>query len=130
MMPKRPLKLHVRIPSYRSPRNEWRRLIHAAIVDAQSRSTARYNATDRLEVAVRLYMPQAVLTANDVDNRLKDVLDAVQGRAGGSKRVRTLAPVVPNDRQIFRVIVEKQLPPKQSHGLGHLTIRRLSRGGF
>lgn len=125
MMPKRPLKLHVRIPSYRGPRNEWRRLIHAAIVDAQSRSTARYNATDRLEVAVLFYMPQSVLTANDVDNRLKDVLDAVQGRAGGSKRVRTLPPIVPNDRQIFRVIVEKQLPPKQSHGLGHLTIRRL-----
>ena len=127
-MPKRPLKLHVRIPSYRGPRNAWRRSIHAAIVDAQSRSAARYDASDRLEVAVRFYMPASALTAHDVDNRLKDVLDAVQGRAGGSKRVRTLSPIVPNDRQIFRVIVEKQLPPKQSRGLGHLTIRRLSGG--
>lgn len=126
-MPKRPLKLHVRIPSYRSPRNSWRRLIHAAVVKAQTRSPTRYNATDRLEIAVRLYMPTAVLTANDVDNRLKDVLDAVQGRAGGSKRVRTLEAIVPNDRQVYRVIVEKMLPPKQSKGLGHLTIRRLSR---
>ncbi|MGE5802622.1 MAG: hypothetical protein ACM358_10210 [Gemmatimonadota bacterium] len=126
-MPKRPLKLHVRIPSYRSPRNEWRRLIHAAIVDAQRRSRARYDATDRLEVAVRFYMPQSIRTANDVDNRLRDVLDAVQGRSGGSKRARMLTPIVPNDRQIFRVIVEKQLPPKQSHGLGHLTIRRLGK---
>ena len=126
-MPKRPLKLHVRIPSYQRPRNAWRKLIHAAIVDAQSRSSARYNTTDRLEVAVRFYMPASILTSNDVDNRLKDVLDAVQGRAGGSKRVRTLTPIVPNDRQIFRVIVEKQLPPRQSPGLGHLTIRRLGK---
>jgi len=73
-LPKRSLKLHVRIPSYERPRNAWRKLIHAAIVEARNRSTARYVATDRLEVAVRFYMPQSVLTANDVDNRLKDVL--------------------------------------------------------
>lgn len=124
-MPKRPLKLHIRIPPYRGPRSAWRRLIHAAVLDAQQRSAAQYNETDRLEISVRLYMPSSVLTSNDVDNRLKDVLDAVQGRAGGTKRVRTLRAIVPNDRQIFRVIIEKVLPPKQSRGLGHLTIRRL-----
>lgn len=126
-MPKRPLKLHVRIPTYRGPRNAWRRLIHAAVVKAQYRSTVRYSAGDRLEIAVRLYLPNAALTSNDVDNRLKDILDAVQGRAGGSKRIRTLRAIVPNDRQVFRVIIEKALPPKQSRGLGHLTIRRLGK---
>jgi hypothetical protein len=115
-MPKRALKLHVRIPTYRGPRNSWRRLIHAAVVEVQSRSTVRYDASDRLEIAVRLYLSNAALTSNDVDTRLKDILDAVQGRAGGSKRIRSLRAIVPNDRQVFRVVVEKALPPKQSKG--------------
>ena len=126
-MPKPPLKLRVRIPSYRGPRNAWRRRIHVAVLDAQGRSKVRYKAGDRLEILVRVYLPNAALTSNDVDNRLKDILDAVQGRAGGSKRIRTLRAIVPNDRQVFRVTIEKALPPKQSLGLGHLTIRRLSK---
>jgi hypothetical protein len=35
---------------------------------------------------------------------LKDILDALQGRAGGSKKIRRLAPLIPNDSQIYRVI--------------------------
>jgi hypothetical protein len=61
---------------------------------------------------------------HDVDNRLKDCLDALQGCAGGSKKRRSLDPIIPNDRQIYRVVIEKSLPPKQAKGLGHLTIRR------
>ncbi len=51
-------------------------------------------------------------------------MDALQGRAGGSKSKRHLAPVIPDDHQVFRVTIEKMLPPGQSHGMGHLEIRK------
>lgn len=124
-MAKRPLKLHVRIPEYRSPRNSWRRKIHAAATEVQHRRGVEYHPDDHLEIDIRLYLDGRALTWNDVDNRLKDVLDALQGRVGGPKAVRSLPPLIPNDRQIFRVVVEKCSPPKQSLGCGHVTIRWL-----
>jgi hypothetical protein len=51
-------------------------------------------------------------------------MDALQGRAGGSKKVRTLSAIIPNDRQVFRIIIEKSLPPKQSKGFGHLIVTK------
>src|SRR5262245_2104748 len=116
-MPKAPKKLTFRIPPYRSPRNKWRHVINAAALGAQRESNVRYSPVDRLVVKVRLYMPDADLTVNNVDNRLKDVFDALQGRAGCSNATRTLPPIIPNDNQIFRVEMEKMSPPKQAHGL-------------
>jgi len=58
-----------------------------------------------------------------VDNRLKDIMDALQGRLGGPKAVRRKRPVIVNDYQIWRVVIEKGEPPPQSQGFGHLTIR-------
>ena len=124
-MPKRPLKLHVRVPEYWSPRNSWRRKIHAAATRVQDRRRIEYRPDDQLEIDVRLYLDGSALTCNDVDNRLKDVLDALQGRVEGPKAVRSLPALIPNDRQIFRVVIEKCAPPKQSLGCGHLTVRRL-----
>lgn len=124
-MPKRPLKLTIRIPPYRAPRNAWGRKLHKTISAVQRKSPVTYQPTDKLEVEVRLYMKGAALGLHDVDNRLKDVLDALQGRAGGPKNTRVLRPIIPNDHQVYRVIVEKALPPWQSHGQGHLVIRRL-----
>jgi len=68
--------------------------------------------TDKLEVSLRLYFSGDRSTEiHDVDNRLKDCLDALQGRVGGTKTKagRTLKPIVPNDRQIWRVVVQKTL---------------------
>ena len=73
-----------------------------------------------------LYLSDLQLSFHDVDNRLKDVLDALQGRAGGPKNRRSLQPIIPNDKQVFRVVVEKRVAPPQSHGKGHLIVRRLS----
>jgi hypothetical protein len=128
-VPKRPLKLKIRIPEYRTPRNAWRRAIHQAVSEVQRATPVRYRPGDRLEVVLRLYFAdEAAAEIHDVDNRLKDCLDALQGRVGGTKTkgVRAREPIVPNDRQIWRVVVEKALEPKQAHGLGHLTIRRLT----
>lgn len=69
-------------------------------------------------------MDNAALFSHDVDNRLKDIMDALQGRAGGSKKLRAYAPVIPNDKQVFRATIEKTLPLPQSMGLGHLIITR------
>jgi hypothetical protein len=123
-MAKRPLKLSIRIPPYENPRDAWRKKLHHIVRARQRRSTVRYLETDRLEVVVRLYISGSALAIHDVDNRLKDILDALQGRAGGSKAKRTLVPIIPNDRQVHRVIIEKAAPPHQSRGFGHLTIRK------
>ena len=69
-------------------------------------------------------MEGMALSSHDVDNKLKDIMDALQGRAGGSKKIRRSPPIIPNDKQIYRVTIEKALPPKQSKGLGHLVITR------
>ena len=126
---KRPLKLRFRIPPYEPTRNDWRLAIHRAATEALG--PVVYESTDRLEVTVGLYFEQGAITFHDVDNRLKDVLDALQGRAGGPKSEHRLKAIIPNDCQVYRVIVEKREPPKQSRGHGHVTVRRLvvGRGG-
>ena len=32
------------------------------------------------------------------------------------------APIILNDRQVYRVTIAKFSPPKQSHSLGHVTV--------
>ena len=123
-MAKRPLKLTIRIPPYENPRNAWRKKLHQAVLQHQRDFTVQYLESDKLEVTVRLYISGSALGVHDVDNRLKDILDALQGRAGGPKAKRTLVPIIPNDRQVYRVIIEKAEPPRQSKGFGHLTIRK------
>ena len=124
-MAKRPLKLSIHIPAYKRPRNDWRRLIHAEVIKLQRKSPVRYEMDDRLEVQCRLYLKPWALAHHDVDNRLKDILDALQGRAGGPKRTRMLAAIMPNDRQMYRVIIEKFPCQAGSDGWGVVTIRRL-----
>jgi len=51
-------------------------------------------------------------------------MDALQGHVGGSKKMHQLSALIPNDHQIYRIVAEKSLPPKQSHGLGHLVINK------
>jgi Holliday junction resolvase RusA-like endonuclease len=125
-MSKQCKKLSFRLPSYCTPRNLWRKEINEVARAAQLEADVKYVPSDRLSVTVRLYMPDAELVPHDVDNRMKDVFDALQGRAGGPKAKRTLPGVIPNDNQIFRVEMEKSSPPKQSRGLGHVIIRKLS----
>ena len=66
-----------------------------------------YLETDWLMVDVRLVMTESMLRFHDVDNRLKDVLDALQARVGGPKSERKLAPLIPNDFQVVRATIEK-----------------------
>lgn len=123
-MSKRRLRLKVRIPPYQSPRIRWRQKIHKAALKAAKDDGIEYRDDDRLELDLKLYLNEKALEIHDVDNRLKDVMDALQGKAGGPKNESKLKPIIPNDNQIFKVTIEKLYPPKQSHGAGHLTIRR------
>ena len=124
-MPKRRLTLSVPLPPYRHPRNEWRRLIHQAARNAQAARNVHYQSTDKLEVHVTLNLCPSAALHHDVDNRLKDILDALQGRAGGSKAIHSLVPIVPNDRQIYRVSIEKSPRADKKRPHGKITIRKL-----
>ena len=129
LMPKRPLKMSIRIPEYQNPRNTWRKAVYRAVAERQRKTSVKYTKNDRLAVSIRLYFTnKRAAEIHDVDNRLKDCLDALQGAVGGKgkKAVRRLPAIVPNDNQIWRVVIQKGPAPKQAHGLGHLTIRRFN----
>ena len=123
-MAKRKTKLTIRIPPYKGPSNPWRRKIHRIASLEAERAEVSYRSTDKLQLKVRLYLKDGALFSHDLDNRLKDIMDALQGRAGGSKKIRTLSAIIPNDKQIYRVVIEKALPPKQSKGYGHLIVTK------
>ncbi len=78
-MAKRSLKLSARIPNFMKDAMAWHRAIHAAIVKAQDRGKVKYSDTDKLEVEIRFHLRDRKLTILGLDNRLKNVLDALQG---------------------------------------------------
>jgi hypothetical protein len=133
-MPKRRLKLDVRLPLYPgrgladpnaiSKRVGWRADIKKAARRALGDREWPYKEDDMLELDIRLYLasPRAV-GIHDVDNRLKDIMDALQGAVGVSKAQRKRSRrLIENDRQIWKVTIEKMLAPKGRGGGGHLTI--------
>ena len=129
-MAKRSLKLSARIPNFMKDAEAWRRAIHAAIVEVQDRGNVRYSDTDKLEVEIRFHLRNPKLTILDLDNRLKDVLDALQGFIGEKGKSRALRPIIPNDNQIYRLIAEKRLAPKVNRAaLSTIVIRRYDRHG-
>jgi hypothetical protein len=55
-MSKRLLTLKMRIPPYRSPRNEWRRVIHAELLKVAESQCIDYTKSDKLELSIVLYL--------------------------------------------------------------------------
>lgn len=123
-MAKQPLSLKVRLPRYESPRNEWRKKLHASIMTALKAKGIKYDADQKLELRITLYLAEPHIRFHDVDNRLKDIMDSLQCRMGRSKKETLFKRLIPNDRQIYKVTIEKKQPPLQSHGLGHLKIKK------
>jgi len=123
-MAKKPLRLKVRLPKYEAPRNEWRKKLHACIMTAIKYRGIEYTPDQKLELIITLYLEDPHIRFHDVDNRLKDIMDSLQGRMGGSKKEQLFERLIPNDSQIYKVTIEKKRPPIQSHGLGHLEIRK------
>jgi Holliday junction resolvase RusA-like endonuclease len=124
-MPKPRRTLKFRLPEYVTGPNKWKKLIHGAALEAKKKQKAEFPEGVQLQVEVRVYLKDRQLGIHDVDNRLKSILDALQGRAGGSKAVNDLEKIIQNDQDVYRVVIEKSAPPKQSRGLGHVKVSLL-----
>ena len=102
--------MQMTLPAYERDRSRWRERILTRALKVATDTAVSYTESDSLEVVLLLYLREGKrLTIHDVDNRLKDVLDALQGRCKQTRRVRRL---LNDDRQVARVVVEKQKIPK------------------
>lgn len=72
---------------------------------------------------VGLYLQGEVLVRHDAENRPKDIPDALQGRAGGSRTKRRMPTIISHGSQVYRVTIEMAEPPLQSLGMGHVVVR-------
>ena len=121
-------RLAARIPTFQSDRYAWRREINAVVFEAQQKARVRYTKEDKLDVEVRLYLKGHKLTVLDLDNRLKDICDALQGFIGDKGKRAELKRIIPDDSQIYRLVAEKRKPPKSDAETPSLIeIRRYSR---
>jgi hypothetical protein len=76
-------------------------------------------------VQIRFHFRYPKLTVLDIDNRLKEVFDALQGFIGDKGKHGILKKIIPDDNQIYRVVAEKRLPPKgKRDALSTIVIRR------
>ena len=114
------------LPAYAPPRNEWRRRVHAAVLEAQTFRGVGYRDSDRLEMRVTLYLGQRDLDVHEIDERVKDIVDALEGRIAGRRSRRRIAPIVAGG-QIARVILEKDGRVPRGRPLGLLTLARYRR---
>ncbi len=125
-MAKRRFTITATLPAYAPPRNEWRRRVHAAVLEAQTFRGVGYRESDRLELRISLYLGQRALDVHETDERVKDILDALEGRIAGRRSHRRIAPIVVGG-QIIRVILEKDARVPRGRPLGQLTISRYRR---
>lgn len=99
------------LPTYLKDRQEWRRQILIKVRGVADKNLIKYDSEQFLEVEVLLYMTRGKrYDIHDVDNRLKDILDALQGRFRGplGKKLR----LIENDNKICRAVIEKRPTPK------------------
>jgi Holliday junction resolvase RusA-like endonuclease len=116
-MPKRKVRLTVRLPPYPEPKTTkgsvkpgmaWRTDVYRAIMKAaQERGIEKYEGVD-LECEVVVFLSGTKMKFHDVDNLQKHIFDALQGRLGGPKARKRRPAILPNDYQIHRVVVEKR----------------------
>jgi hypothetical protein len=104
------------LPPYTTDRKRWRRKILTSARKALgSVAATEWDNTGPFEVALLLYLGNwgKEYGKHDLDNRLKDVLDGLQGafyyKADGKKRSRFR--LIRNDASVCRAVVEKQERP-------------------
>ena len=125
-MAKRRFTITATLPAYAPPRNEWRRRVHAAVLEAQTFRGVGYRESDRLEMRVTLHLGQRTLDVHEIDERVKDIVDALEGRIAGRRSRRHIAPIV-SSGQIQRIILEKDTRIPRGRPLGLLSIARYRR---
>jgi hypothetical protein len=67
------------------------------------------------------------LDIHEIDERIKDIVDALAGKIAGPRSQRRIAPIVPMPDQIRRIILEKDTRTLRGRPLGQLTISRYRR---
>lgn len=103
--------IRTKLPTYRKDRQEWRREILDNVRHAAEVRGVEYDSNQLLEVEVVLYLTRGKRhDIHDVDNRLKDILDALQGRFRGANREEQR--LIDNDNKVCRAVVEKRPTPK------------------
>lgn len=122
-MAKRRFSITVQLPAYARPRNEWRRRVHTAVLEAQTRRGVGYQDADRLELRISLALDGRPLDVHEIDERVKDVVDALGGRIAGPRSRRRIAPIV-TDEQIRRIVLERAARRGRGRALGELAIAR------
>lgn len=125
-MAKRRFSISATLPAYVPPRNEWRRRVHAAVLEAQTFRGVGYRESDRLEMRVTLYLGARELDVHEIDERVKDIVDALEGRIAGRRSRRRIAPIVQSG-QILRIILEKDGRVPRGRPLGLLSLARFRR---
>ena len=135
-MAKVPRTIHAILPTYQRDRRKWRRDILENVHRSACAAGVEYGGDDCLEVVVLLYLKRGKQQAiHDVDNRLKDVLDSLQGRFGSERTIGEEYRLIANDNQICRVLIEKQPIPKRfrsdaTNAGGRLLIRPYKKCGW
>lgn len=122
-MAKRRFSIVVELPGYARPRNEWRRRVHAAVLGELAGRGVGYHDADRLELRLTLALEGRPLAMHSIDERVKDVVDALGGRIAGPRSTRRIAPIVA-DEQIARIVLEKESARRRRRTLGQLAITR------
>jgi Holliday junction resolvase RusA-like endonuclease len=128
------MSIECALPAYRTDRKDWRRKILECANDALN--GRHWDVDGPFEVVLLLYFTKGKQYGkHDVDNRLKDVLDGLQGAFfdKGSGKLRAKDRIIKNDASVCRVIVEKQEMPKKYKNRrdkapgGRLLVRRYRR---
>lgn len=122
-MAKRRFSIVAQLPAYARPRNEWRRRVHAVVLEALARRGVGYRGADRLEIRIALALEGRPLSIHAVDERVKDVVDALGGRIAGPRSRRRIAPIVGDD-QIARIVLESGERRGRGRAFGQLAIAR------
>jgi hypothetical protein len=123
---KRRFSISATLAAYAPPRNEWRRRVHAAVLEAQTFRGVGYRESDQLELRVSIFLGARPLDVHEVDERVKDIVDALEGRIAGRRSRRRIAPIV-SGGQIRRVILEKDARMLRGRPFGVLAIARYRR---
>ncbi|HEV8468942.1 MAG TPA: hypothetical protein VGR46_04975 [Candidatus Limnocylindria bacterium] len=126
-MAKRRFTFSAVLPPYAPPRNEWRRRVHAAVLESQAGRGVGYSESDRLEVRIELFLGNRPLAMLDIEERVNDVIDALGGYIAGPRSERRIAPIVPNPDQIRRIVLEKSTRVPRGRPLGQITLARYRR---
>jgi hypothetical protein len=82
-----------------------------------------YQDADRLEIRISLALDGRPLDVHEIDERVKDIVDALGGRIAGPRSRRRIAPIV-SDGQIRRIVLERASRRGRGRALGELAISR------